>query len=64
MKIQNPNIYQFVLDSCHDKLSDGQIEIVKSELDDLKNIVARFIEAICDKGMLTEEEIVTIVRGY
>lgn len=43
--------------------SSGQIETVKSGLDNTRAILGRLIEALSDKGLLTDDEVLKVIRG-
>lgn len=47
-----------------DRYSDGQIERLNSSLNSIREVLARLIDKICEKSILTPEEIMYIIRGY
>lgn len=47
-----------------DHYSDGQIERLNSSLNSTREVLARLIDKICEKSILTPEEIILIIRGY
>ena len=44
--------------------SRGQVEELKEEVKNIRGILARLVNAVADKAILSEEELVRIIRGY
>lgn len=42
----------------------GQIEELKAEIANTRGILARFLDAVADRGMFSEDELAKIIRGY
>ena len=44
--------------------NEGKLECMQEEIDNVRGILGRFLNAIADKKVFTDEELLMIIRGH
>jgi hypothetical protein len=58
-------VYDVVMEySTSDTFHDGELERTRSSLSNTRSQLARLVDLLADKGLFTNDELVSIARGY